>query len=91
MGDLANMLQPTQVVHLPAEMLAASGGFPIAGLQPTDGRAQGNGLCSELTEEHFQPPCCALGLHNPRHKTPESVQRQVWQADFCSLRHVNML
>lgn len=46
---------------------------------------------SELTEEHFQHPCCTLGLHSSFHKTPESVQRQVWQADSCSLWQVNML
>lgn len=42
-------------------------------------------ISSELTEEHFQHPCCTLGLHSSFHKTPESVQRQVWQADSCSL------
>ena len=85
LGDLANMLQPTHnhpSVHLPAEMLTTSSGFPIARLQPTDGRVQGNVpcpssryQCSELME-HFQSPCHFLGPHDSLDKTPESVQTE---------------
>lgn len=98
LGDLANMLQPTHnhpSLHLPAEMLATSSGFPKARLQPTDGRVQGNALCpsskyqcSELME-HFQPPRCSLGPHDSLDKTPESIQTEVWQADCCGLRSVH--